>query len=91
MPTDFALTLRDVRIIVPSAVKKGENVNLICQYELESDEALYQMKWYKGKREFFRYTPKQNPPWQLFPVPGIQVEVRIKNILTLIISFFIIS
>lgn len=33
------------------------------------------MKWYKGKREFFRFTPKENPSLQIFPVPGIYVEV----------------
>lgn len=76
---DFAFTLRDVKIIVPTAVRRGENVNLICQYELEPDETLYSMKWYKGKREFFRYTPKENPPWQQFPVPGISVDVSVRK------------
>lgn len=59
---------------MPAAVKRGENVNLICQYDLEGD-TLYSMKWYKGKREFFRFTPKENPSLQIFPVPGIYVEV----------------
>jgi hypothetical protein len=71
---DFALTLKDVRVLVPAAVKRGENVNLICKYDLEGD-TLYSMKWYKGKREFFRFTPKENPSLQIFPVPGIYVEV----------------
>lgn len=71
---DFALTLKDVKVLVPAAVKRGENVNLICQYDLEGD-TLYSMKWYKGKREFFRFTPKENPSLQIFPVPGIYVEV----------------
>lgn len=71
---DFVLTLKDVQVLVPAAVKRGENVNLICQYDLEGD-TLYSMKWYKGKREFFRFTPKENPSLQLFPLPGIYVEV----------------
>ncbi|XP_055642208.1 uncharacterized protein LOC129779003 isoform X2 [Toxorhynchites rutilus septentrionalis] len=36
--------------------------------------ALYSVKWYKGKREFFRYTPKGNPELMVFPLPGITVE-----------------
>jgi hypothetical protein len=65
-------------------VKRGENVNLICQYDLEGD-TLYSMKWYKGKREFFRFTPKKEPSLQTFPVPGIYVEVssnRVVNCLS---------
>lgn len=74
---DIVLTLKDVRVIVPAAVRRGENVNLICQYDLEGD-TLYSMKWYKGKREFFRFTPKKDPSLQTFPVPGIYVEVSVK-------------
>ncbi|CRK93319.1 CLUMA_CG006860, isoform A [Clunio marinus] len=75
---DFALTLKDVRVLVPAAVRRGENVNLICQYDLEGD-TLYSMKWYKGKREFFRFTPKENPSLQIFPVQGIYVETSKSN------------
>lgn len=63
-------------MIVPAAVRRGENVNLICQYDLEGD-TLYSMKWYKGKREFFRFTPKKEPSLQTFPLPGIYVEVSL--------------
>jgi hypothetical protein len=41
---DFVMTLKDVKVLVPAAVKRGENVNLICQYDLEGD-TLYSMKW----------------------------------------------
>lgn len=69
-----------MRIVVPSAVRRGEDVRFVCQYELEPDETLYSMKWYKGKREFFRYTPKENPPIRQFPVSGISVEVRVRRL-----------
>lgn len=75
---DIAMTLKDVRIRVPVAVKRGDNVNLTCLYDLEGD-TLYSVKWYKGKREFFRFTPKENPSLQVFPVPGIYVEVYLAN------------
>lgn len=74
--TDIALTLRDVNVTVHSPVKKGENAHLICWYDMEGD-TLYSVKWYKGRREFYRYTPKENPAMKTFPVAGINVEVRI--------------
>lgn len=90
--------LRDVRVTVPTAVKKGDDAHLICNYDLEGD-TLYSVKWlvqnywnffflrinylnifcsrYKGRREFYRYTPKENPAMKIFPLPGISVEVRV--------------
>lgn len=74
LSTDIATTLRDVQIRVPVSVKRGDNVNLFCQYDLEGD-SLYSVKWYKGKREFFRFTPNETPSLKVFPVAGINVEV----------------
>ena len=67
--------LRDVNVTIPQAVKKGDNALFVCEYDLEGD-TLYSVKWYKGGREFYRYTPKENPAMKIFPVPGISVEVR---------------
>lgn len=66
--------LRNVNILVPAAVKKGDNVLLTCTYDLEGD-ILYSVKWYKGRREFYRYTPKENPAMKIFSITGITVEV----------------
>lgn len=84
LSTDIATTLRDVQIRVPVSVKRGDNVNLFCQFDLEGD-SLYSVKWYKGKREFFRFTPNETPTLKVFPVAGINVEVS-KHF----ISFFFI-
>lgn len=46
----------------------------MCNYNLEND-TLYSIKWYKGRREFYRYLPKENPAVKLFPMLGISVEV----------------
>ncbi|XP_055539335.1 uncharacterized protein LOC129726538 [Wyeomyia smithii] len=70
---EFVSTLKDVRVSVPAAIRRGDNANLICHYDMEG-AALYSVKWYKGKREFFRYTPKENPSLKAFPVLGITVE-----------------
>lgn len=72
-PTD-ASALRDVFVTVPQAVNVGDTVTLQCGYDLEG-EALYMVKWYKGPREFFRYIPKEMPSTQVFPYPGINVDV----------------
>lgn len=63
-----------VQVNIPQSVKKGESANIICSYNLEGD-TLYSIKWYKGRREFFRFTPKENPAKKTFPLVGITVEV----------------
>lgn len=63
-----------MRITLPIAVKKGDNANLICNYDMEGD-TLYSVKYYKGRREFYRYTPKEIPAIKVFPHPGIRIEV----------------
>lgn len=62
--------LRDVRVSVPKAARRGDSVILHCHYDLEGDP-LYAIKWYKGRAEFYRYTPKEKPPMKLFPIPGL--------------------
>uniref|UniRef100_A0A1B0DCX3 Ig-like domain-containing protein n=1 Tax=Phlebotomus papatasi TaxID=29031 RepID=A0A1B0DCX3_PHLPP len=73
LQSKFGAALRDVRVTIPVAIKKGDNANLICNYDMEGD-ILYSVKWYKGRREFYRYTPKENPAMKIFPQPGISVE-----------------
>lgn len=85
--------LRDVRVTIPTAVKRGDNALLICNYDMEGD-SLYSVKWYKGKREFYRYTPKdEQQSIKTFPVAGINVEVRMANITipSKICTYFLIS
>lgn len=69
-----ATALRDVEVFVPAAVRRGETTRLHCMYDLEGD-TLYAVKWYKGRREFYRYTPKENPAMKTFAVNGINVLV----------------
>lgn len=68
--------LRDVEVHVPAAVRRNENARLHCMYDLEGD-TLYAVKWYKGRKEFYRYTPKENPAMKTFFVNGINVLVSI--------------
>jgi hypothetical protein len=68
--------LEKVNIHVPKAVKVGANIIISCESDLDSMD-LYQVKWYKGKREFFRFTSKEIPSIKIFPRTGIHVNVSI--------------
>jgi hypothetical protein len=70
--------LTDVRVTIPSAIQSGRNAILTCDYELDNED-LYSVKWYKGKREFFRYTPKEIPSIKIFKLAGIKVDVSTKK------------
>lgn len=61
-------------IRVPEAVRAGETVTLSCQYDLE-DVALYSIKWYWNEEEFYRFIPKDLPPYKSFPMRFINVDV----------------
>ncbi|KAF5289855.1 hypothetical protein FQA39_LY14968 [Lamprigera yunnana] len=70
-----AIGLKDVAVTVPQAATVGDTVTLQCRYNLEG-EPLYTVKWYKGQSEFYRFLPKELPNTQVFPLPGIDVDVR---------------
>lgn len=63
---------------MPHAVRRGEKAVLKCSYDIE-DDSLYSVKWYKGRREFYRYTPKETPPMKVFHFPGVKVRVSQRN------------
>ncbi|XP_046383290.1 uncharacterized protein LOC124153925 [Ischnura elegans] len=64
--------------MLPAAVQAGDSATLICLYDLEG-APLYSVKWYKGRREFYRYVPKEVPPTKVFPFPGIVVDLSKSN------------
>ncbi|XP_049867917.1 junctional adhesion molecule 2A-like [Pectinophora gossypiella] len=68
-----SLCLRDVHMVIPEAVERKSTVEMKCQYDLEQ-EVLYSVKWYRGDREFCRYSPRDVPPLKIFPIPGIDVN-----------------
>jgi len=79
--SELSCALRDVRVRVPHAVKRGEKAVLKCFYDIE-DDSLYSVKWYKGRREFYRYTPKETPPMKVFHFPGVKVRVSLHILAT---------
>ncbi|XP_055594304.1 uncharacterized protein LOC129745328 [Uranotaenia lowii] len=51
---------------------------LYCHYDMDG-ESLYSVKWYKGRREFYRYTPKENPAMKVFQLTGTTVKRSASN------------
>ncbi|XP_015113421.1 uncharacterized protein LOC107038693 [Diachasma alloeum] len=67
-------SLRNVILeMIPEVVERGHEVTLRCHYEREN-EPLYSVKWYRGKHEFYRYSPSETPPIKVFNITGITVH-----------------
>ncbi|KAH1014060.1 hypothetical protein HUJ04_002955 [Dendroctonus ponderosae] len=76
---DHVISLKDVKLsIVPAIVQYLNDSTLQCSYDLE-DDILYSVKWYRGLREFYRYTPSEHPKTKVFPFDGITVDVNSSN------------
>lgn len=71
------LRLTEVRI--EQHTVRGNTSQLLCQFDLQG-ETLYSVKWYKDGNEFFRFLPRDSPPAQIFPLPGVAVDVRLSFI-----------
>lgn len=54
-------------VLVPQYRYRGSNASLLCKYELEPNEELFSLKWYKEDTEFYRHTP-QDPRSQPPPI-----------------------
>lgn len=74
-----ARCLRNVSLeVVPEAVQRGQEVILRCHYDLEG-APLYSLKWYRGRHEFYRYSPNDEQPIKIFNVTGIHVDNEKSN------------
>ncbi|XP_045034341.1 uncharacterized protein LOC116929061 [Daphnia magna] len=67
-------TIRLEHVEVPSVVAVGETAAFLCNVDLEFDNELYSVKWYKDSEEFYEWKPKRTPSVQIYPVEGIQVD-----------------
>lgn len=68
----YGLTLIEVRI--PNHMVRDQSARLECHFDLDG-EVLYSVKWYKDGNEFYRFIPRDMPPVQVFPLPGVTVDV----------------
>ncbi|KAK9878932.1 hypothetical protein WA026_003754 [Henosepilachna vigintioctopunctata] len=62
------------KLLVPELVKSGDNVTLICDYDMEKDP-LYSVKWHYGMYEFYRFVPSYKPGKMYFPLKNVKVDV----------------
>ncbi|XP_023031278.1 uncharacterized protein LOC6641678 isoform X2 [Drosophila willistoni] len=67
------LTMTEIKI--PKHIMRHEDATLGCKFDLDG-ESLYSVKWYKDGFEFYRYVPRDLPPGQVFPLPGVDVELQ---------------
>lgn len=67
-----ALTMTEVKI--PNHIMRLKSALLGCRYALDG-ESLYSVKWYKDGHEIYRYVPRDKPPGQAFPLPGVNIDV----------------
>ncbi|XP_030383336.1 uncharacterized protein LOC115630808 isoform X4 [Scaptodrosophila lebanonensis] len=68
-----SLTMTEVKI--PNHIMRLKSALLGCRYSLDG-ESLYSVKWYKDGHEIYRYVPRDKPPGQAFPLPGVNIDLR---------------
>lgn len=61
-------------VVDPAVVSRGKSATIKCIYDLDK-EILYSVKFYRGAREIYRFSPTENPNKKIFPFPGINVDV----------------
>lgn len=68
-----------MNIHVPTVARSGDSVTLSCDYDLEGVD-LYSIKWYWNDEEFYRYVPKESPPFRAFTIEHFNVDVSTINV-----------
>lgn len=67
-------SLSNLSVRIPEYIQNGHTADLTCSFNLGGDK-LYSVKWYKGRHEFYRYMPDQEPKIKIFPVKGMEINV----------------
>ena len=77
---DFAVidSLSNLSVRIPEYIQNGQTADLTCSFNVGGDQ-LYSVKWYKGRHEFYRYMPGQEPVIKTFPVKGMEINVSTKK------------
>lgn len=76
---------------IPNHIMRFKTAVLGCRYSLDG-ESLYSVKWYKDGHEFYRYVPRDSPPAQAFPLPGVNIDVScgLFQFLSFSLTFFFV-
>ena len=75
--------LRLTLLKVPVSRPAGFDVKLSCHIDLEGD-VLYTIRWFHNDKEFYRFSPNEEPNVMFFPKKGIYIDVRQSLILALL-------
>ncbi|XKL69502.1 hypothetical protein PGB90_007271 [Kerria lacca] len=68
------------KIVVPEYVFWKEHAELECRYNLQKNEKLYRVQWYKDNDEFYRFDQKSVPRQFSYPnVDSIKVNLSQSN------------
>ncbi|XP_033208680.1 uncharacterized protein LOC117167676 isoform X2 [Belonocnema kinseyi] len=59
-------------------VRSGDSVSMTCNFDLEG-KILYTVKWYLDEAEFYRFTPKREPPGLVLPVRNLKINLVVSN------------
>ena len=70
---------------VPQMAQVGHTVHLTCDYDLER-QRLYQVKWYKGRHEFYRYSPGEPIKKKTFIVENLNIDVDRSDDKTIVLN-----
>ncbi|KAM3964299.1 uncharacterized protein ACR2FA_001791 [Aphomia sociella] len=81
----FAISIRIEDLRIAAHAPEGGEALLGCQFDMEG-EKLYSVKWYKDGREFYRYTPENEPNIMHFPASGVNVDINrsSSNVVTIV-------
>ncbi|XP_065347137.1 uncharacterized protein LOC135944246 [Cloeon dipterum] len=64
--------LHFINVSVPRYAELHETLTMSCHFEL-GDDQLYMVKWFKDRKEFFRYGADHNS--RNFALPGIKIDM----------------
>ena len=54
-------------------------MELRCDYE-PGNSSIYSVKWFKDDEEFYRYVPRDTPPYHIFPRGGVTLDVSVERV-----------
>ncbi|XP_035715270.1 uncharacterized protein LOC110859370 [Folsomia candida] len=67
---------QNVDLYFPTPIAEGDDLTMNCRFKVDQNSSIYQVKWYKGNREIFRYTQKESPPKKSFPLSHVIVDEK---------------
>ncbi|XP_046387585.1 kin of IRRE-like protein 2 [Ischnura elegans] len=77
--------IRLMEVRIPMHTVRDHSARLECHFDMEG-ESLYSVKWYKDGNEFYRYLPRDMPPAQVFPLPGVAIDILNSTESTVVLS-----